>query len=120
MHSGTLRLSPVTPSPACYSRLEKLKSTHTQGFFLGSAIILQAMGAHSIALEMMDAMRDSRRCAAASRAARLRARSAGRGRVLEPATARSSQNSACRAGTWAPTLAAGCGRCCSRCRTRWR
>ncbi len=119
MHSGGLRLSPVTPPPACYSRLEKLKSAHAQGFFLGSAIILQAMGAHSIALEMMDAMRDSRRLAAASRAARLRARSARRGHVLEPATARST-NSACRAGTWAPTLAAGCGRCCSRCRTRWR
>ena len=34
-----------------------------QAFFLGSAIILQAMGAHPIALEMMDAMRDSRKCA---------------------------------------------------------
>ncbi|KAK9831382.1 hypothetical protein WJX81_007976 [Elliptochloris bilobata] len=32
-----------------------------QAFFLGSAIILQAMGAHPIALEMMDAMRDSRK-----------------------------------------------------------
>ena len=36
---------------------------HMQAFFLGSAIILQAMGAHPIALEMMDAMRDSRKCA---------------------------------------------------------
>lgn len=41
---------------------------HMQAFFLGSAIILQAMGAHPIALEMMDAMRDSRKCALQPRA----------------------------------------------------
>jgi hypothetical protein len=44
------------------SRAASQPPISTQGFFLGTSVIMQAMGAHGIALEMQDAMQDSSRC----------------------------------------------------------